>query len=156
MKSLGLKVFICVIICLTAGIASGLGTANEIASWYNTIQKPNWNPPNWIFGPVWTTLYIMMGVAIALVWHSGNKNKTAMMLFGIQFALNLCWSFIFFGLHEIGFALVEIIFMWGFIVATIVAFSRISKTAAWLLVPYISWVTFASILNGTIWALNNS
>lgn len=153
MKSLGVKILICVILCLTAGISSGLGTAGEIASWYAHIQKPDWNPPNWLFGPVWTILYIMMGVAVALVWHAGN-NKKAIALFCAQFLLNLCWSFIFFGLHQIDLAFIEIILMWGFIVATIFAFSKTNKLAAWLLVPYISWVTFASILNGTIWFLN--
>lgn len=154
MKSLGVKILICAILCLTAGIASGLGTAGEIASWYVNINKPSWNPPNWLFGPVWTILYIMMGVAVALVWHAGKNNKKAIILFTVQFALNLCWSFIFFGLHQIGIAFIEIIIMWGFIVATIFAFSKINTKAAWLLVPYVSWVTFASILNGIIWFLN--
>lgn len=154
MKSLGFKILICVTLCLTAGITSGLSSNGEIANWYTTIHKPNWNPPNWLFGPVWTILYILMGVALALVWHVGKENKTAITLFIVQFALNLCWSFIFFGLHQIGFAFAEIMIMWSLIVATIIAFSKLNKTAAWLLVPYVSWVSFAAILNGTIWYLN--
>lgn len=154
MKSLWIKILICITGCLILGIASGFSTAGSIANWYVTIQKPTWNPPNWLFGPVWTLLYILMGISLALVWHSATNNTKAITLFCIQFALNLSWSFIFFGLHQIGFAFIEIMVMLGFIIATIFAFSKINKTAAYLLLPYVSWVSFATILNGTIWFLN--
>lgn len=142
---------------LIVGGVSGLFTATGVESWYQTINKPSWNPPNWVFAPVWTTLYIMMGVALFLVWKSDSSEilkRTAITLFTIQLFLNFFWSFIFFGQQEIGWALVEIIAMWLFILLTIFAFANVSKLAAWLLVPYISWVSFATILNYTIWKLN--
>lgn len=142
---------------LIVGGVSGFFTATGVESWYQTINKPSWNPPNWVFAPVWTTLYIMMGVALFLVWKSDSSEilkRTAITLFTIQLFLNFFWSFIFFGQQEIGWALVEIIAMWLFILLTIFAFANVSKLAAWLLVPYISWVSFATILNYTIWKLN--
>lgn len=142
---------------LIVGGVSGFFTATGVESWYQTINKPSWNPPNWVFAPVWTTLYIMMGVALFLVWKSDSSEilkRTAITLFTIQLFLNFLWSFIFFGQQEIGWALVEIIAMWLFILLTIFAFANVSKLAAWLLVPYISWVSFATILNYTIWKLN--
>jgi tryptophan-rich sensory protein len=132
-------------------------TSAEIPGWFQTIQKPSWNPPNWLFAPVWTSLYVLMGIALFLVWKSnvtGKVKQKAISLFAIQLALNFCWSFIFFNQHQIGWALVEIVVMWLFILLTIFAFAPISKVAAWLLVPYISWVSFATILNYTIWQLN--
>lgn len=152
-----LKLIISVAIPLIVGGVSGFFTATGVESWYQTINKPSWNPPNWVFAPVWTTLYIMMGVALFLVWKSDSSEilkRTAITLFTIQLFLNFFWSFIFFGQQEIGWALVEIIAMWLFILLTIFAFANVSKLAAWLLVPYISWVSFATILNYTIWKLN--
>ncbi len=151
------KLIISVAIPLIVGGVSGFFTATGVESWYQTINKPSWNPPNWVFAPVWTTLYIMMGVALFLVWKSDSSEilkRTAITLFTIQLFLNFLWSFIFFGQQEIGWALVEIIAMWLFILLTIFAFANVSKLAAWLLVPYISWVSFATILNYTIWKLN--
>ena len=151
------KLIIAIIIPVAVGAISGFFTATGVESWYQTINKPSWNPPGWIFAPVWTTLYIMMGVALFLVWKSDSSDilkKTAITLFTIQLVLNFFWSFIFFDQHQIGWALVEIIAMWIFILLTIFAFGNISKLAAWLLVPYISWVSFATILNYTIWKLN--
>ncbi len=152
------KIFIvaaCALVCLAAGTASGLTTITEIKTWYVSIQKPSWNPPNWIFGPVWSTLYVLMGIALGLViiQPKGNR-RMAITLFAIQFVLNMAWSFIFFKMHNITLALAEIAAMWVMILATIVTFSKINKTAAWLLVPYISWVSFASLLTFTIWRLN--
>ena len=152
-----LKLIIAIAIPVAVGAISGFFTATGVESWYQTINKPSWNPPGWIFAPVWTTLYIMMGVALFLVWKSDSSDilkKTAITLFTIQLVLNFFWSFIFFDQHQIGWALVEIIAMWIFILLTIFAFGNISKLAAWLLVPYISWVSFATILNYTIWKLN--
>ena len=153
-----LKLIISIVIPVAVGAISGLFTSSEIPGWYQTINKPTWNPPSWLFGPVWTTLYVMMGIALFLVWKSDasqSVKKTAIILFAAQLVLNFFWSFIFFNQHQIGWAVVEIITMWVFILLTIFAFAPISKIAAWLLVPYISWVSFATILNYTIWKLNS-
>lgn len=152
-----LKLIIAIAIPVAVGGISGFFTSTGVESWYQTINKPSWNPPGWIFGPVWTTLYIMMGVALFLVWKSNASDvlkRTAITIFAIQLLLNFFWSFIFFDQQQIGWALVEIIVMWVFILLTIFAFANVSKLAAWLLVPYISWVSFATFLNYTIWKLN--
>ena len=151
------KAIIAIAIPLMVGATSGFFTVTGVESWYQTIQKPSWNPPGWIFGPVWTTLYVMMGIALFLVWKedtSEELKKIAIALFAVQLTLNFFWSFIFFNQQQPGWALVEIIAMWIFILLTIFAFAQVNKTAAWLLVPYISWVSFATILNYTIWQLN--
>jgi len=151
------KGIVAIAIPLLVGGASGFFTITGVDSWYQTINKPSWNPPNWVFGPVWTTLYIMMGIALFLVWKedtSEELKKIAIALFSVQLILNFFWSFIFFNQQQPGWALVEIIAMWFFILLTIFAFAQVNKTAAWLLVPYISWVSFATILNYTIWQLN--
>ncbi len=151
------RLLISVALPLAVGGFASFFTRSEIGSWYATLQKPSWNPPSWVFGPVWTTLYVMMGIALYLVWKSGapeNKKRPAIALFMVQLVLNFFWSSIFFTLHQIGWALVEIVAMWVAILLTIFAFARISKLAAWLLVPYISWVSFATILTYTIWQLN--
>jgi len=152
-----LKLIIAIAIPLLVGGTSGFFTASGVESWYQTIARPTWNPPGWIFGPVWTTLYVMMGIALFLVWKEDTSvelKKIAIALFAVQLVLNFFWSFIFFNQHQIGWALVEIVVMWFFILLTIFAFAQVNKTAAWLLVPYISWVSFATILNFTIWQLN--
>lgn len=155
MRSLFLKISICVVLCLALGLLSGFSTVESINNWYRFINKPSWNPPNWIFGPVWTLLYILMGIAVALVWHAQTQNKkTAITFFIIQFILNLAWSFIFFKQHAIGWAFAEILIMLLCISATIFSFYKISKPAAWLMLPYLCWVSFATILNGSIWYLN--
>lgn len=151
------KLIIAVTVPVAVGAASGFFTVTGADSWYKTIQKPSWNPPNWIFGPVWTTLYVMMGIGLFLVWKTdtGRKLKrAAVLLFSVQLVLNFFWSFIFFNQQQIGWALVEIILLWVFILLTIFSFSKVSRPAAWLMVPYISWVSFATILNYTIWRLN--
>ncbi len=125
-------------------------------SWYQTIQKPSWNPPGWLFGPVWTTLYILMGISFYLIWKSSvpKEKKGAVSLWLMQLVLNFFWTFIFFNQQQIGWALVAIICLWLLILMTIFAFGKINRTAAWLLVPYISWVSFAAMLNYSIWMLN--
>jgi tryptophan-rich sensory protein len=153
----GLKLAISIAIPLIIGFTSGFFSATGVGTWYQTIIKPSWNPPNWIFGPVWTALYILMGVALYLVWKqpdSQAQKTTAIIFFGVQLMLNFFWSFIFFKQHAIGGALIEIVVLWVFILITIFSFASINKLAAWLLVPYISWVSFAGILNYTIWQLN--
>lgn len=151
------KLVISILVPLAIGGTAGFFTATGVDSWYQTIQKPLWNPPNWIFGPVWTTLYILMGISLFLVWKSDSSSKLkkiAITFFAIQLVMNFFWSFIFFNQQQIGWALLEILVMWMFIIATIFAFGNISKTAAWLLVPYVSWVSFAALLNYAIWKLN--
>ncbi|MCM2372087.1 TspO/MBR family protein [Aporhodopirellula aestuarii] len=150
----GLAVFIA--ICLGAGGLGAIATTPEIGNWYKTIEKPSWNPPGYVFGPVWTTLYIMMAVAAWLVWKpAGFKPaKIPLMLFGVQLILNVAWSWIFFSQHQSGWAFAEIVVLWSAIVATTVAFFRSSKLAGWLMVPYLVWVSFASVLNYAIWRLN--
>lgn len=155
MKSLTAKIIISASACLFLGMLSGLNSFESIATWYQFLNKPSWNPPNWLFGPVWSVLYILMGVAVALVWHTENgRKKKAIWLFVVQFALNLLWSFIFFTLHQVGWAFVEIGVMLLFISVTVLAFRSVSKWAFYLMLPYWVWVTFASVLNGAILYLN--
>lgn len=139
------------------GNIGSLATFSQITTWYAALAKPAFNPPSWVFGPVWTILFAMMGVALYLVWRSGTKKagvKTALSVFGLQLALNVLWSFVFFGSHQPYWAFIEIILLWLAILATIKLFYPISRLAAWLLVPYLVWVTFASFLNYAIWQLN--
>lgn len=153
-----MKLIVSIAICLSIGVIGSLFTTPQINGWYQTLQKPSWNPPNWLFGPVWTLLYILMGIALYIVWKKPTFRKiktTAIILFAIQLLLNLAWSWIFFRQHQIGWALVEISVLWLFILLCIFSFAGIYKSAGWLLVPYISWVSFALILNYTIWQLNS-
>jgi tryptophan-rich sensory protein len=152
-----MKFIICLLIPILVGGTAGFFTTSEIPGWYSTIQKPSFNPPNWIFGPVWTTLYILMGIASWFVLKSkvpDAQKQTALILYGVQLILTFFWSFIFFKQHQLGWAFAEILLLWLSIFITIILFSRIHEGAAWLLVPYISWVSFASILNFYIWQLN--
>lgn len=151
-----IKLVTAIVLTVVLGAVGGLVTAAEIPVWYAGLNKPAFNPPNWLFGPVWTMLYLLMGISCFLVWKlpvTVQRNK-ALALFIIQFVLNFCWSFIFFGMHELGWALIEMGILWMAILLTIIHFSKLSKTAAWLLVPYIAWVSFAFILNAAIWKLN--
>lgn len=159
MKNLSLlvKILIAVGICLAVGGASGFATASSINDWYQTINKPSFNPPNWIFAPVWSILYTMMGVAAALVWQEGWEKsavKNALLFFGIQLLLNSLWSVLFFGLKQPSIAFMEIIVLWGILLLCIIKFTKIKKIAGYLLIPYILWVSFATVLNGAIWQLN--
>jgi tryptophan-rich sensory protein len=151
---IGLAFFL--VLCLGAGGLGAIATTPEIDGWYRTLTKPTWNPPDSVFGPVWTTLFILMAIAAWLVWkpEGGKAAAMPMTLFGIQLVLNVSWSWIFFGMHQPGWAVVEIAVLWLAIVATTVAFFRCSKIAGWLLMPYLAWVTFAAVLNFTIWRLN--
>jgi tryptophan-rich sensory protein len=130
-----------------AGIGS-IATAPNIPGWYATLTKPSWNPPSWIFGPVWTTLYISMAVAAWLVWRQGGLWQWALALFAVQLALNAAWSWLFFGLHLPGAAFAEIVALFAAILATTIAFWSRSLVAGILMVPYLAWVSFASVLNG--------
>jgi benzodiazapine receptor len=146
-----------VALCLVPGVVGSIFTTSAIPTWYAGLVKPAFNPPNWVFGPVWTALYLMMGIALFLVVRDGMREprvKVAAALFVAQLFLNGLWSYIFFGLRSPGWALVEILALWISILVTIVACFRVSRAAGWLLVPYILWVTFAAVLNGAIWRLN--
>lgn len=141
------------------GNIGSLATFSQITTWYATLSKPAFQPPNWLFGPVWTILFALMGISLYLVWaQRSEKTATqvdaAVKIFAVQFTLNVLWSFFFFGFHETYLAFLEILLLWSAIVVTIVQFRRISPTAAWLLVPYLVWVTFASILNLAVSNLN--
>jgi translocator protein len=150
------SVVICVAIPLLVGAISGLATATSIKTWYLSLDKPSFNPPNFVFGPVWTTLYILMGVSLYMIWRAqkGNARTNAIRIFGIQLVLNFAWSFIFFYFHQIFFALLEIIMIWIGVLLMIIIFRRVDKTAAYLQIPYLLWVSFASVLNASIWILN--
>ena len=153
-QAIGLIVFI--VVCLGAGGLGAIATTPEIDGWYKTITKPTWNPPDYVFGPVWTTLFITMAIAGWLVWKPAGFKAVMvpLSLFGIQLVLNVAWSWVFFGLHQPGWAVIEIIVLWAVILATTVTFFRSSKVAGWLMVPYLAWVSFASVLNFVIWRLN--
>jgi len=164
-----LKLIIAIIVSELAGVVGSVFTVSTSSpqavsglNWYAGLVKPALNPPSWVFGPVWTTLYALMGVALWLIWSSYAKAsedkkkeiKIALGMFGIQLFLNAIWSPVFFGLHSIGNALAIIVLLWAAIVLTIFVFAKVSKTAAYLLIPYILWVSFASYLNYSIWVLN--
>lgn len=152
-----IKLVVSIVLPLAVGAVAGMFTASEINGWFQTIEKPAWQPPNWVFGPVWTVLYILMGVALYLVWKKDapkGVRRMAITLWIIQLVFNFLWSFIFFKEHQLDWALAEILVLWFFILLTILYFARISKVAAWLMVPYISWVSFASLLTFTIYELN--
>lgn len=154
-----LKLIIAIVVSELAGIIGSVFTTPSIAGWYAGIVKPALNPPAWVFGPVWTALFALMGIAVFLIWKKGLERKDVKIALGIfigQLVLNTLWSIIFFGLNSPGGALVEIVFLWLAILVTIIAFYKISKPAASLLVPYILWVSFAGYLNYSIWQLNPS
>ena len=130
-----------------------LGAAAAPGPWYHTLVKPTWNPPAWLFAPAWTLLYSLMAIAAWLVWKQVGLRRP-LHLYVVQLALNAAWTPIFFGAHQIGWALVEIVALWFAILLTLLGFYRVSKTAGMLLVPYLAWVTFASVLNLTLWRLN--
>lgn len=145
-----------VLISQAAGAVGSIFTISNIPTWYATLAKPEWNPPNWIFGPVWTTLYTLMGVAAYLVWRYRNsrEGKVALFVYGIQLALNAIWSVLFFGLRNPALAFAEILVLLAFIIATTVLFWRVDRRAGILMLPYVAWVSFASVLNFAIWQLN--
>ncbi|MEK7619436.1 MAG: TspO/MBR family protein, partial [Patescibacteria group bacterium] len=151
------KLAIAIVVSELAGVIGLFFTISEIPTWYAGLVKPALNPPAWAFGPTWTTLYALMGIAAFLIWRMGwerKEVKIALRVFGMQLFLNIIWSVIFFGLHSPGGALIEIVFLWLAILATIIAFYKISRLASWILVPYILWVSFAMYLNYVIWTLN--
>ncbi|WP_396169248.1 TspO/MBR family protein [Flavobacterium sp.] len=152
------KILVVVVTCLVVGYFSGMVTRSSITTWYPTLIKPSFNPPNWVFAPVWTMLYAMMGVAAGLVWSRIDFEKEvvkkALIFFAVQLALNALWSYLFFGLKNPMLAGIEIIILWLMIYETYVKFVKINKIAGYLMIPYLLWVSFASVLNASIWWLN--
>ena len=152
------KIISIVVACLVVGYFSGVVTKSAITTWYPTLIKPGFNPPNWVFAPVWSMLYIMMGVAAGLVWDridfQKEMVKKALQFFVIQLALNALWSYLFFGLKNPMLAGLEIIILWLMIYETYLQFVKINKIAGYLLIPYLLWVSFATVLNASIWWLN--
>lgn len=153
-----IRIILCVIICLAVGYLSSIVTQSSIKTWYPTITKPSFNPPNWVFAPVWTLLYIMMGIAAGMVWNKLETNKElvkkALSFFIIQLLLNALWSYLFFGLKNILLASIEIVLLWLIIYETYYIFKQVDKKASYLLIPYLAWVSFATILTGSIYWLN--
>lgn len=157
MKKKALYIVIAVTICLLIGFLAGFATQSSVGTWYATLNKPSFNPPNWLFGPVWTLLYILMGIAAGLVWAKGFYHiwvKTALYYFGFQLLFNALWSIVFFGFQEPFWALLVILVLLALILITIKWFKIVSKPAAYLLIPYLLWVCFATLLNYKIWELN--
>jgi tryptophan-rich sensory protein len=143
--------------CIVAGSSGAVYVRGELDDWYKELKKPSFNPPNYLFAPVWTLLYALMGAALGMVLNAGWKTPgvpLATILFCAQFALNMLWTPLFFGMHKTGAALADLAALWLLLAATICAFARISSTAAWLLVPYICWISFAGALNFAVWKLN--
>jgi len=151
------KLVVSIIACLAAGAIGSIFTQQAIPTWYATLEKPAFNPPNWVFMPVWTLLYVMMGVAAFLVWRKGLESKQvriALIVFLVQLVLNALWSVAFFGLESPLCGLIVIVALWVAILFTVLKFYRISRVASVLMWPYLLWVSFAAVLNSSIWLLN--
>jgi len=151
-----LKLAVSIILCQLAGFLGSLLTTPAIPTWYQTLNKPIFTPPNWIFSPVWISLFILMGISLFMVWRSGEhpKVKTAFIFFFVQLILNVFWSAAFFGLRSPLLGLMDILLLWIAILLTILNFLNISKVAGLLLLPYLLWVSFAALLNFSLWILN--
>ena len=147
-----------IVLCLAVSGASGVVTAMSVDSWYQALEKPPFNPPDWIFAPVWTALYVFMGIAAWRVWRRRlfTATRLAFKVFGVQLCLNFVWSFLFFGLQRIDLALIEIVILLCAIATTTIMFWRIDRLAGLLLVPYATWVTYAILLNTSLWLLNET
>jgi len=158
MKNKTIALIAAILICELSGVIGSVFTFQSIPDWYNAkLNKPSFTPPSWLFGPAWVTLYLLMGISAYLVWERGKRRKevrNALSIFGMQLVLNTLWSILFFGLRCPLCGFVEIILLWIAIVLTILKFNKLSRTAALLLIPYILWVTFAMILNFSVWRLN--
>lgn len=152
------KLLISIILPLSTGAIAGIFTARAIPEWYATLNQPSFNPPNWIFGPVWTTLYIIMGISFFLIWklESGKERNQAIVIFLVQLLLNLGWSFCFFYFKMIGLALIEILLLWSTIFLMLTRFYKLKPLAAYLNIPYLLWVTYATVLNAAYFYLNRS
>lgn len=140
-------------LCLTIGAVGGFATAGSVNTWFAGLAKPSFNPPSFVFGPVWTFLYILIGISGYLAW-SAKAPRSSMAIYALQLALNLGWSLVFFGLRRPDLAFIEILALWVSIIANVLAFWKVHRTAALLLLPYLGWVSFAAVLNFAIWRLN--
>ncbi len=152
-----LRLAAAVIVCNLAGFAGSFFTMPSIPTWYASINKPFFTPPNWVFAPAWTTLFVLMGIGLYMVWDKTNfsgKGRFALYVFGFQLFLNIMWSALFFGLQSPMYAFFEIIALWIAILFTIMKFREIDRKAGYVLVPYMAWVTFAALLNLSVWLLN--
>ncbi len=155
-KRLIVKLAISLTLPLLVGYVAGMFTAEAIPGWYATLKQPSFNPPNWVFAPVWTTLYVAMGISLYMIWKivPGKQRNNALLIFAIQLVLNFLWSFFFFYFKNIGLSLVDILALWVFIAAMIIQFYKLKPWAAYLNIPYILWVSFASLLNIAYYILN--
>jgi tryptophan-rich sensory protein len=150
-----LKLFISLLLPQIAGGLGAFFTLSSVQSWYLTLNKPSWNPPSWLFGPVWTTLYVLMGIACYLIWKSEHpRKKQVLTLYFLQLFLNFLWSPAFFGVQNPMLGMLVIVPLWVAILACILLFRKINGWAALLMIPYLLWVSFATVLNATIWYLN--
>ena len=153
-----LKIAIFVATCIAVGYLSGQATQSSVNTWFPTLVKPSFNPPPWVFAPVWSLLYMMMGIAAGLVWSRIDFEKEAvqkaLLFFAVQLALNALWSILFFGLRNPLLGLIEIVLLWLMIYETYIKFIKIDKIAGYLFIPYLLWVSFATVLNASIWWLN--
>ncbi len=152
-----LKLILSIVICQAAGLIGTVFTLDSIPTWYAALNKPSFNPPNWLFGPVWTILYLMMGISLFIIWKEDLKNKvvkSAFTVFMIQLFLNTIWSIVFFGMQSLAGGLIIIVLLWIMILITILKFMKISRVAGILLIPYLLWVSFATFLNFSIFKLN--
>jgi len=152
-----IKLIISILVCQAAGLIGAVFTTSSIPTWYATLEKPFFTPPNWLFAPAWTTLFLLMGISLYIVWDKGLKDrnvKIGINMFATQLMLNILWSILFFGLQSPLYGFIEIILLWIAILITIWQFNKISRTASMLLVPYIAWVTFAAALNLAVFLLN--
>jgi tryptophan-rich sensory protein len=145
-----------VVLCLAVGGVASIFNVRAIPTWYATLVKPPLNPPNWVFAPVWTMLYVLMALAAWMAWKTrpSQCRRSGLRVFGVQLFFNFLWSWIFFSRHQIAVAFADIVGLWVAILITILIFRKMSHTAAWLLTPYLAWVTFAAYLNFAIWRLN--
>ena len=150
-----MKLVICIAACMASGVLGSLWTTPKLQPWYANLAKPAWTPPNWLFGPVWSALYLMMAIAAWLVWRTANGFTLPLKLFVFQLLLNVAWSGIFFGLRSPAAGLIDIALLWLSILATAIAFWQAVPVAGWLLLPYLIWVGYASALNFSIWRLNS-
>jgi len=151
-----LTLLICILIPLIIGSIAGIANVGNVNEWYVKLIKPSFNPPGYLFGPVWTILYVLLGLSLYMIWKSptGKNRSQALLIFSIQMFLNFIWTFIFFYFKQTGLALVDIILLWIFIITMILVFKCINKTAAFIQIPYLLWVSFATVLNASIWILN--
>lgn len=151
------KAFCAVLLCEAVGLLAGWGTQHAVTSWYPTLAKPSFTPPNWVFAPTWIALYALMGISAFLIWQRGLERvavRRALTGFGIQLMLNGGWSFAFFGARSPALGLVVILFLWVALAWTLTQFFRLRGLAGWLLVPYLLWVSYALVLNAAIWGMN--